>query len=177
MRYIFGLGAAVLMLALGWSGTASAQTPGGSYQQTCRNIGVRGNTLYADCQDTGGNWRSTQLRDYNRCRGEIQNLNGNLQCTGGNSGPGNYGSGNDRDHGRYERDRNHDNDRDWDWDRDHRNRIPRGSYVQTCQDIRVNGNQLQARCQKKNGKLRDTSLSNFWGCHDVENDNGKLRCR
>jgi hypothetical protein len=166
MRYTMSL--IVVLLAMTFAGTSSSaqQVPGGSYQQTCRNIGVRGNTLYADCQDTNRNWRSTQLRDYNRCRGEIQNLNGNLQCTGG------YGN-----NGRWQRGRDRDNDRDWDWDRDHRNRVPRGSYVQTCQDIRVNGNELQARCEKKNGKWRDTSLSNFYGCRDIENDNGKLRCR
>jgi hypothetical protein len=165
MRYMMSL--IVALSALVFAGTSgSAQVPGGSYQQTCRNIGVRGNTLYAECQDVDRHWRSTQLRDYNRCRGEIQNLNGNLQCTGG------YGG-----NGRWERDRNHDNDRDWDWDRDRRNRVPRGSYVQTCQDIRVNGNELQARCQKRNGKWRDTSLSNFYGCREIENDNGKLRCR
>jgi CVNH domain len=168
MRSIIALGVAVLGLALGSGIRSAAQAPGGSYQQTCRNIGVRGNTLYADCQDANRNWRSTQLRDYNRCRGEIQNINGNLQCTGGNDGRG---------PGRYNRDHDQNQDRDWDWDRDRRNRIPRGSYVQTCQDIRVNGNQLQARCQKKNGKLRDTSMSNFYGCRDIENDNGKLKCR
>jgi len=166
MRSIIVLGVAVLGLALGSGIRSAAQAPGGSYQQTCRNIGVRGNTLYADCQDTNRNWRSTQLRDYNRCRGEIQNLNGNLQCTGGNNGRGGFW-----------RDRDQNQDRDWDWDRDHRTRVPRGSYAQTCQDIRVNGNNLQARCQKKNGKLRDTSLDNFYRCRDIENDNGKLKCR
>jgi len=178
MRYIMSL--AVALLALAFAGTAAPaqQIPGGSYQQTCRDINARGNTLYAECMDTNRNWQRTQLRDFNRCRGEIQNLNGQLQCTGGN-GPG-YGQGRDHDgdhdHGRYDRDRDHDNDRDWDWDRDHRARIPRGSYAQTCQNIQVAGNQLRAQCQKKNGKWRDTSLSNFWGCRDIENDNGKLRC-
>ena len=165
MRYMMSFIVALLALVFAGTSSSAQQVPGGSYQQTCRNIGVRGNTLYAECQDTDRHWRSTQLRDYNRCRGEIQNLNGNLQCTGG------YGG-----NGRWQRDRNHDNDRDWDWDRDRRNRVPRGSYVQTCQDIRVNGNELQARCQKKNGKWRDTSLSNFYGCREIENDNGKLRC-
>ena len=171
MRYIMSFTVALLALAFAGIAGSAQQIPGGSYQQTCRNINARGNTLYAECEDTNRNWRSTQLRDYNRCRGEIQNINGNLQCTGG------YGHGDgDRDHGRYDRDRDHDNDRDWDWDRDRRNRVPRGSYVQTCQNIQVAGNTLRARCEKKNGKWRDTSLSNFWGCRDIENDNGKLRC-
>src|SRR6266404_3524710 len=73
MRYISALAVAVLALVFG-TATAVAQ-PGGSYQQTCRKIGVRGSTLYAECQNTGGGWQSTELRDYNRCRGEIQIIN------------------------------------------------------------------------------------------------------
>jgi hypothetical protein len=154
---------AALALAIGGAGTpCQAQTPSGSYQQTCRDIGVRGSTLYANCKDEGGNWRRTQLNDYQRCRGEIQNLNGNLQCTGG-YGQGTYG-------------RDHDNDRDHDRDRGYG--IPGGSYSQTCQNIRVSGNTLQASCQKKNGKWKNTSLGNYRQCRgQIENDNGKLRCR
>jgi CVNH domain len=172
MRYIIGLGVAILGLAISGNVCSAQQAPYGSYQQTCRNIGVRGNVLYAECQDANRHWRSAQLADYQRCRGEIQNLNGSLQCTGaGGRGGGGYQGGG------YARDRDRDHDRDWDWDRDHRSRIPRGSYVQTCQDIRVNGNDLQARCQKKNGGWKNASLGNFYRCRDIENDNGKLRCR
>ncbi len=195
MRYISGLGVAALALAIVGLGTTSAaqQVPGGSYQQTCRNIGVRGSTLYAECQDTERHWRSAQLQDYQRCNGEIQNLNGSLQCTGGN-GQGGY-SGDDRGRGRDNDDRGHDadHDRDRDRDRDHdadhdrdrdrdrgrygNNGVPYGSYSQTCQNIRVSGDTLQASCQKKNGKLKNTSLRNYQSCREIENDNGKLRCR
>jgi len=169
MRYISALAVAVLALVFGIATPAVAQ-PGGSYQQTCRNIGVRGSTLHAECQNTGGGWQSTELRDYNRCRGEIQNINGNLQCTGDNRrGPGDY------DHDR-DRDRDHDHDGDRDRDHDRYNGAPRGSYYQTCQNVQVNGNTLTASCQKKNGKLRNTSLHNYQQCRDIENDNGKLRC-
>ena len=168
MRYISALAVAVLALVFGTATPAVAQ-PGGSYRQTCRNIGVRGSTLYAECQNTGGGWQSTQLRDYNRCRGEIQNINGSLQCTGDNRrGPGDY----DRD-----RDQDHDRDRDRVLDRDRYNGTPRGSYYQTCQNVQVHGNTLTASCQKKNGKLKTTSLHNYQQCRDIENDNGKLRCR
>jgi len=168
MRYISALAVAILALVFGTATPAFAQ-PGGSYQQTCRKIGVRESTLYAECQNTGGGWQSTQLRDYNRCRGEIQNINGSLQCTGDNRrGPGDY------DH---DRDRDHDHDGDRDHDRDRYNGAPRGSYYQTCQNVQVNGNTLTASCQKKNGKLRNTSLHNYRQCRDIENDNGKLRCR
>jgi len=168
MRYISALAVAVLALVFGIATPAVAQ-PGGSYQQTCRNIGVRGSTLHAECQNTGGGWQSTELRDYNRCRGEIQNINGSLQCTGDNRRGGDY------DHDR-DRDRDHDHDGDRDRDRDRYNGAPRGSYYQTCQNVQVNGNTLTASCQKKNGKLRNTSLHNYQQCRDIENDNGKLRC-
>jgi hypothetical protein len=187
MRYITALKVAALALALGLGGaaiTCQAQTPGGSYQQTCRDIGVRGSTLNATCKDEGGNWRNTQLSDYQRCNGEIQNLNGNLSCTGGNNGNGNngnYGNNNgnngdrrDDHHDADNRDRDHDGDRNGNYGNGYNG--PRGSFSQTCSNIQVNGNTLQASCQKKNGKLKNTSLRNYQGCRDIENDNGKLRC-
>jgi len=194
MRYMIGLGVAVLALAIGTGTTSALQAPGGSYQQTCRKIGVRGNTLRAECQDGNRNWHSTQLADYQRCNGEIQNINGNLQCTGSGNGQPGYDQGRDHDRDRdrdhdadRDRDRDHDRDHDyrgdrnderhWDWDRDHRNRIPRGTYVQTCQNITVNGNRLNASCQKRNGQSKNTHLDNFQNCRDIENENGKLRCR
>ncbi len=172
MRYISALGVVTLALAFGTAIPSVAQ-PGGSYQQTCRKIGVRGSTLHAECQNTGGGWQSTELRDYNRCNGEIQNINGNLQCTGNNRG----GSGSNGGYGRDEHDRDRDHDGDRDHDRDRYNGAPRGSYNQTCQNVQVNGNTLTASCQKKNGKLKNTSLHNYQHCSDIENDNGKLRCR
>jgi hypothetical protein len=182
MRYMSALAVAVLALALGTATPAVAQ-PGGSYQQTCRNIGVRGSTLHADCQNTSGGWQSTELRNYNSCRGEIQNINGNLQCTGDNRGGYGPNDGRGDDRGRdadrgHDRDHDYrqDRDQDWDWDRDHHNRFPRGTYVQTCQNIQVNGDTLRASCQKRNGGWRNTSLGNFRQCRDIENNNGKLRC-
>lgn len=176
MRYMSALAVAVLALVFGTATPGVAQ-PGGSYQQTCRHINVRGSTLSAECQNTGGGWQSTQLRDYNRCNGEIQNINGNLQCTGNNRGG--YGPNDGRGRDDHDADRGRDRDHDHDGDRDHDryNGAPRGSYYQTCQNVQVNGNTLTASCQKKNGKLRNTSLHNYRQCRDIENDNGKLRCR
>ena len=180
MRYISALGVATLALAFATATPAFAQ-PGGSYQQTCRNIGVRGSTLHADCQNTSGGWQSTELRNYNSCNGEIQNIDGNLRCTGdtrGGYGP-NDGRGADRGRDadrRRDHDYRQDRDEDWAWDRDHRNRLPRGSYYQTCQNIQVSGDTLRASCQKRNGGWRNTSLNNFRQCRDIENNNGKLRC-
>ena len=172
MRYITAFKVAALALGLGVAITCQAQ-PGGSYRQTCRDVSVNGSTLRATCQDQGGNWRNTELRDFDRCGGEIQNLNGNLSCSGGNGygQGGNYGDRRDGDR----RDRDHDGDRDRDRDRNGYNGPP-GSYTQTCSNIQVNGNTLQASCQKRNGKMKNSSLRNFRDCRDIQNDNGKLRC-
>lgn len=187
MRYTTALKVAALALGLaGAAMTCQAQrAPGGSYQQTCRDISVRGSNLNATCKDEGGNWRNTQLSDFQRCSGEIQNLNGNLQCTGGNGygnngnngNNGNYNNGNNGDHHDADRD-HHDADHDNGYDRSYRGGYngPRGTFAQTCQDIHMNGSTLQASCQKKNGKMKNTSMRNYQQCRDIENDNGKLRC-
>jgi hypothetical protein len=54
--------------------------PRGDYAQTCRNITVRGGTLRAECQTREGRWVRTELGDVERCRGEIQNIDGQLRC-------------------------------------------------------------------------------------------------
>lgn len=157
MRYLTTFGVVALTMAFfspGMTSTAQ-QPPSGSYLQTCRDIGVRGSTLFATCQNTGGGWNSTELRDFQRCSGEIQNIDGRLQCD-----MGGY-RGNDRDR---------DGDRGYD-------RAPRGSYVQTCQNISTRGNTLQATCQKRNGQWRQTSLRNYNRCGgDIINVNGRLLC-
>src|SRR5262249_13835516 len=93
--------------------------PQGSYQQTCRDIRQNGDRLEATCEKRNGGWRTTSI-DYRGCRGEIVNDDGHLRC--GNNG---YGSG----YGRG----------GW------QGGLPRGTYQQTCQDIRMNGNRLEAR--------------------------------
>lgn len=166
MRYMNGLAAAFLALIIGgaWMHSA-AQAPGGSYRETCRDVEVRGSTLYANCKDANNGWQRTELRDYDRCGGEIQNLNGSLQCTGDNRG-GNRGRGDGRPGG-------------FGWRQGDRgyNGAPRGSYVETCQDIHTDGNTLMARCQKKNGGWRDSTLKHYDHCGTIENDNGRLSCR
>jgi hypothetical protein len=185
MRNLLKLGAVALVTMVFWNpGTIlSAQTPSGSYKQTCRDIHVRGNTLDADCQTGNGQWNRTSLRDFERCNGGIVNDTGTLRCGGdvnGNGGNYNGNRGRDRD-----RDRDADRDRDRDNDRDrggyqggnYQNGVPGGSYTQTCQDIHISGNTLKANCQKGNGRHKQTSLRNFTQCSDIANENGNLRCR
>jgi CVNH domain len=66
---------------------AHAQAPPGSYQQTCREIRMEGPILSAVCMREHG--RGDQLTALNvaRCVGDIRNLNGQLQCTGGRPVP------------------------------------------------------------------------------------------
>ncbi|HEY7404638.1 MAG TPA: CVNH domain-containing protein [Candidatus Angelobacter sp.] len=133
------------------AGVTWAQSfPSGSFQQTCKNVDVRGDVLVANCQDTDGKWEATQLRDYRSCGSDIVNDNGALRCGASAATmqqPG-YPAG-----------------------------VPGGSYTQTCQEIRIHGDDLEARCQNSNGDWHKTKLDDFQKCHgDVANEDGNLRC-
>jgi len=151
----FGLVAVITMAFWSPGTTCAAQSrPSGSYQQTCKNIGVNGSGLHATCKDTNGNWQSTQLADYQNCSSEIVNDNGTLRCNGGNG----YNNGN-YNNGGYQNGNG-----------------PAGSYNQTCQNINTQGNTLEAECQTRGGQWNRTSLRNYRGCGEITNDNGTLRC-
>lgn len=131
--------------------------PRGDYVQSCRNIHIRGDRLVAECQERDGDWRRTSLDDFNRCSGEIVNNNGNLVCAQGQAG---YGYG-DRREGR----------RDW------QNGLPPGDYVQTCRNIHMEGDRLEAQCQERDGDWRRTSLDDVDRCSGaIVNNNGNLVC-
>ena len=132
-------------------GTIMAQgIPQGSYQQTCNNVAVNGNVLTANCQDSRGNWVNAQLPEIQRCNSDIVNDNGALRCTSAGFGtPGAYRAGNG----------------------------PTGSYMQSCQDVHVGGDDLHARCQTRDGNWHETKLDDYNKCHgDILNDNGNLKC-
>ena len=131
-------------------GTIMAQgIPQGSYQQTCNNVAVNGNVLSANCQDSRGNWINAQLPDMQRCNGDITNDNGALRCASSSYGPGGYQAGNG----------------------------PNGSYMQSCQDVHVGGDDLHARCQRRDGSWHETKLDDYNKCRgDILNDDGNLKC-
>ncbi len=54
--------------------------PNGSYKDSCRNINVEKNTLYASCRNVNGDWKETDLH-LGYCNYEIYNTNGVLACT------------------------------------------------------------------------------------------------
>jgi hypothetical protein len=139
----------------------NAATPPGTYVQTCRDIRMRYNTLWARCQTSNGQWVDTSLNNFTQCQ-NIVNIEGHLQCGG-------YGNDRDRD-----RDRDHDGDRNGGW---RGGSAPRGSYTQTCRDIQVRGDDLRARCQTTDGRWLDTSLDGYNRCvGDIVNDEGRLEC-
>lgn len=135
--------------ALGLGSLANAQSiPPGSYQQTCKNVDFHGDTLAANCQDSSGHWHDASLHDVARCQSDIINDDGSLRCSRGVGAPTGTVAG-----------------------------VPGGAYSQTCRDVRLDGNDLVARCQSASGDWHDAKLDDFNKCHgDIVNDNGKLRC-
>ena len=57
--------------------------PPGSYQRSCTQVHWSGATLVAECRKRDGGMRGTGLADANRCRGDIANVDGFLQCVQG----------------------------------------------------------------------------------------------
>src|SRR5215472_9963538 len=117
-----------LALIMVFGPTARAQgLPYGSYQQTCRDMRMDGDMLYARCQRVDGGWNNTQI-NYRSCSGQIINNDGNLQCPQGDG---------------YRRD-DHDRDRDHDRGYDRDDGLPRGDYKLTCRNMSVSGTRLYA---------------------------------
>jgi hypothetical protein len=89
MKIAFGALAALLVAGI--ASPAQAQgVPQGTYLQSCDNIGMQGDTLFAVCRGRGGGERRTELPGVSRCVGDIGNNNGRLQCNYGR-GPQPYG--------------------------------------------------------------------------------------
>jgi hypothetical protein len=83
MRYLT-LVAMFAMLILGRPKSSSAVAmdnyPPGTYQQSCKNINMRGDDLRARCRDNRGHYHDTALDGADRCWGDISNNDGNLVC-------------------------------------------------------------------------------------------------
>lgn len=63
---------------------AHSRLPRCSYEQTCRDSYVSGNTLYSICKYFRGNdYRYTQVVNFQECRGDIYNVNGYVTCARG----------------------------------------------------------------------------------------------
>jgi hypothetical protein len=54
--------------------------PPGSYLATCKDVRLKGTSLVASCNNGKDRWLTTELRDANKCGGDISNQNGTLRC-------------------------------------------------------------------------------------------------
>ena len=89
MRYLMLVAAfALLMLSRPQRAVAMDNYPSGSYQQSCKNIDVRGDDLRARCKDTRGRYHDTTLDGADRCWGDISNNDGHLVCNRNSGVPG-----------------------------------------------------------------------------------------
>jgi hypothetical protein len=97
MKTILGASVALLLTAVVCAQPAHTQpAPQGSYLNSCRNVGMDGDRLIADCRSPDGGWHRTAL-DTGRCAGDIANIRGRLDC---NRGPREgYGSSARGDYG------------------------------------------------------------------------------
>jgi hypothetical protein len=130
----------LLLVPLTLSAPTYAQNlPPGDFTKTCKNFSVLGPILIAQCQKRNGEWAATRI-DYRDCE-YVVNDNGNLKC--------------DR------------------WRPTH---LPKGSYKETCKDIRVDGKYLKADCRRKDGGWKYSDI-NYKDCDgDTFNDDGRLKC-
>ena len=82
------LGLLVVVALAGLSISADAQVPPpGSYQRTCREVRMQGPTLIAVCIKEHGRGEQLTALNVAHCHGDIRNLDGQLQCTGGQPVP------------------------------------------------------------------------------------------
>ena len=80
MKATLGALAALLLAGTIYTQPAHAQPgPQGSYLDSCTNIRMNGDRLFADCRRMDGSWQRTVL-DVDRCVGDIGNSNGHLNC-------------------------------------------------------------------------------------------------
>ena len=80
MKIAIGASVALLLAAAICPQSAHAQrTPPGSYLNSCKNVGMDGDKLIADCRRPDGGWHRTAL-DIDRCGGDVANIGGRLSC-------------------------------------------------------------------------------------------------
>src|SRR5665213_3482202 len=80
IRMLIGFALASSLIAAPFVPAIAQAGPPGSYQQSCRNVTVRGNTLTATCTAPNGQWVRSRINLGSCQNGDIANMNGNLQC-------------------------------------------------------------------------------------------------
>src|SRR2546423_949871 len=74
MRYRVHIGLAFIVITLnspGIFGAVQSSSPPGPYQQSCKEIEVKGHTLRARCPDSNGKLRPAELKDFAGARSLI----------------------------------------------------------------------------------------------------------
>jgi len=87
VRLLSGM-VAIGALAVGSTLVQADPLPGGSYQQSCRNLSSDGGTLRGDCRTRDVGWVGTRLDNVHQCVGDFDNENGQLRCSRGGRPPG-----------------------------------------------------------------------------------------
>lgn len=129
-------------------GAYPAPPIGTPYTQTCKDIHSHGDDLEARCKNDNGKWQETSLDDYRKCHGQIVNQDGALRCVAAPMGISGVPTN-----------------------------APGGSYTQTCSNVEVKGDDLEAECQTRGGDARHAKLDDYQKCRsDIINDDGHLRC-
>ncbi|MDB5804343.1 MAG: hypothetical protein JWN73_1665 [Betaproteobacteria bacterium] len=58
-----------------------------------------------------------------------------------------------------------------------RPRLPGGSYMNSCGNIRMDGSTLIASCRTRRGHMVESALPHAFACRGVDNIDGALMCR
>lgn len=139
--------AITICLLLGSLTAGAAQSE--SFRQTCRVRWENRNYVQADCRDQQGRYRYNEVSKL--CNGDLANMNGRIVC----------------DYRERDRDRGQ---------RRGGNRLPAGSYAQSCHSCQARDYQLSCVCKDVQGNQRRTLLY-FNRCQgDISNQNGRLFC-
>lgn len=173
--------------------------PRGSYKQSCQNAYVEGKWLYAKCQKTNGNWSNSSIK-YSDCNKDIWNNNGVLTCGGGSNLPKGSYKQSCKDayvEGNWLYAKCQKNNGSWynssikysDCNKDIWNNngvltcggggssnLPKGSYKETCNNIYVEGNILEADCLNRNGKYSHSGIKYKNCSRGIWNNKGQLEC-
>lgn len=180
--------------------------PSGSYKDSCRTIQVVGGTLIAQCQKIDGSWQNSTLqygmcdgdiRNDNgklRCKQRAGTKTSKSAPKGSykkscknyyTEGKRLYATCEKKNGGWRSSSINYKNCNKDIWNdngnltcgnRNSSGKLPKGSYKNSCRNIYVEGNLLEAECLNRNGKYSHTSI-NYRKCNKgVYNDKGRLRC-
>jgi hypothetical protein len=198
-----GLFTIMIFLAPGRFSIAQEASPAGSYQQTCSDISVKKDTLYAKCQDDKGKAHHSKLSKYEKCP-DIVNKGGHLACAHGEKAaatqpPGPYTESckeikmkgstlhaicKSLD-GREMPITLKDADRCIQGVANVNgilrcqasDVLPPGSYIATCKDVRLQGTALLASCKDGKDRWHNAELRDANKCAgDIANHDGILRC-